>query len=258
MPSNPASSIRLTSLGVAAALSLALTLSNVLMAQDSTNVEIEKNSPLSKGEMLFRAMENKILKAKTVQATFMGQQETAGEVQTEWKGTFVSGGKNRLRISFSGEMMGPPGEFLLISDGEDFRLSNLAKPNLARGSSKCPDKMSENLLHSLTRYITFPMRLTFPLTPRGEERIAKEYGISDFKFIRTEKIDGQDANIITHKMQFSDHRRFLTTVWIDAASQLPVKRVIDNGEGQQELLVEFFKDWKLGEKVNENLFTLEE
>lgn len=233
-------------------LSFALAMTTVLVIQDAANAKGDGNRPLNEGEKLFHAMEEKILKAETVQVVFRGHTETAGKVEDKWKGAFVIAGKNRVRISFNGAILGPPSDFLLVSDGENYRLTN---PKNAPVSMKCPDKMSENLMHSLTRYTTVPMRLILPLG--GDDRIAREYGVSDFKFTRKEKIGGHNTNVVTYKMQFSDHRRFISTIWIDAVSQLPVKRIIDNGEGQQELLVEFFEAWKLGEKVDENLFKLE-
>jgi hypothetical protein len=243
-------------LRVVTMLSFALAMITVLVHQDAANAEVERNPPLNEGEKLFRAMEERILKAETVQVAFQGENETAGKVEDEgkWKGTFVLAGKNKVRMSFNGAIFGPPCDFLLVADGENYRFTY---PENAPVSKKCPDKMSENLLHSLTRYITFPMHLIIPLDPKGEDKITRGYGVSDFQFTRNEKIGGRDTNVITYKMQFSDHRRFVSTIWIDTASQLPVKRITDNGEGQQELIVEFFKDWKLGEKVDEHLFKLE-
>ncbi len=236
-----------------AKLSFVLAMSAALVAQDAANPEIKSVQPLNEGEKLFRAMEEKILKAETAQVAFQGHVETAGKVGDDWKGVFIIAEKSRVRISFNGAIFGPPSDFLVVSDGENYRITDSKN---APVSNKCPNKMSENLLHSLTRYTAFPKRLIIPLA--GDDRIARNYGVSDFRFTRKEKIVGHDTNVITYKMQFSDHRRFTSTIWIDAATQLPVKRVIDNGEGQKELIVELFKDWKLGKKVDENLFHLEQ
>ncbi len=225
---------------------------SVCAVKDAACADEDKNPPMNEGEKIFRAMEDKILNAETVQVSFQGQVEAGGDAEHDYKGTFAYGGKNKVRMSFNASIWGPRADYLVVSDGEDWQMTN---PRSRPEGKKCPDQMSVNLLRCLTCYSTSPMRLIFPLG--GEEKIARGYGRSDFQFIRKEKVNGQDAVVVTYKMQYADHRRFTCTIWIDEASSLPIKRVTNNGEGQQEGLVEVFTNWKLGEELPENHFKLE-
>jgi outer membrane lipoprotein-sorting protein len=80
--------------------------------------------------------------------------------------------------------------------------------------------------------------------------------VSDFKAVAPEKIDGRDTKVIQYRFgEPGDNSEEPITLWIDAKTMLPLKRVISL-KFENLHITEYYTDFKLDPKLDANAFDL--
>src|SRR5262249_10282830 len=144
------------------------------------------------------------------------------------------------------------GKYLVISDGAKLFIgAPKSKPTV----EAVPGKLDEHLLHQFTRSTTWPMRVHLAISTEADKRLV--LAVSDFKLKGKEKFGKIETKVITYSMKIErdDEVRASVTLWIDAQTQLPVKRV-QRWFKDEPPSIDLFGEWKLGKKLDAKLFAV--
>ncbi len=210
-----------------------------------------------KAEKLFRAMEERLSRARTVRLAFRVDWHLGREKGT-FRGTFLLAAGNKARLQVKGAVLGKDVDAVLVSDGARIGVldSSAAKPLEA----PAPKPLNEIMTAALSRSGLF---LNLDLLGRqldrkdgGQLKAAELFPVSDRKLGRKEKLMGREAQIVTYAVRYDAERKLNATLWIDRETGLPLKRVLTHREVQKEQITETYTDLKLNEKLDPKQFEL--
>lgn len=199
-------------------------------------------------ETVYRDMEKKILAAKSFEVTFDYQIEGTERKKRTTKGTLLltKDNKANLKVSgFFGEKREAP--VLLVSDGMQlktkgakFGVASNGVPGAEPGGAneqKTPKRLHTDLGTLVSRggvwYSLFimPYLLSEGLDPDAEGSKVQAY---DFKLGAAEKVGDREARVLRYRFgkgdKCPDDQEM--TLWIDSATLLPLKRVLDLRENR--------------------------
>ncbi len=127
-------------------------------------------------------------------------------------------------------------------------------------------KLEEGALKSLPKDVrvslarcgmTAPMNFLFGKKVSGD--MATRLKASDWKLGKPTEIDGKQATVVTHQVMLDDDKTvFETTVFVDAATSLPLKRVLTytSPGGVRAVITESYTDWAIDQPIPEEQFKI--
>jgi Tol biopolymer transport system component/outer membrane lipoprotein-sorting protein len=189
----------------------------------------ELTFPVSDAEKLFRALKEKLKTAKAVQAAFDIEIKANGK-GAKGKGTLLFTNENKVRFKMTFDEMGKKATTEAISDGK--RMKYAKSPEVLAKAETDP---TPPLLHSLIGAMVSGPGLW--LTHEGEHLNAAAAGsfkaavegmrLVSFEAGVPQKFGGRDAKMITYMIAgLPGTADYHVTLWIDARTLLPFKRVI--------------------------------
>ncbi len=217
---------------------------------------------------LFRDMEKKIRGAKAVEVVFTYQLE--GKTT---KGSLLLTNDNKALLQVSGPFsfgIKRNASFDLVSDGKKLKLkgAKLARaPNGQAGfevggqsEGETPKAFHAWRAAEVSRVGMGPMVVGLPYTlgaetdPDGEEARMKVY---DFKAGAGEKVGERQAKVVHYRGGKGGNDDPKVTVWIDAETGLPLKRVfLAHPESQKIRITESYSEFRLNPKIDAKAFEL--
>ena len=211
----------------------------------------EKNE----AEELFKKMEEKVAKAKSIQLSCSGTAKMSqGDMSLSADLLVETGNKVRLTCELKG-----PGEThkeLFVSDGKAMKLLEGERVQ----SEKTPKALNADLILGLTRgggLFTAGWVQAVTLKDERHANRSKVPTCSGFKMGRKEKIGERGAQSIEFTIKGMEAGDVACVLWIDTETHLPLKREIRGFHGEEEgTFVETYSDFKLDEKIDPAKFEL--
>ena len=215
----------------------------------------EKNE----AEKLFRSMEEKIAKAKSVQFSWkLTAKVKQGEITVE--ATILLDEGNRVRIDTKGKMPGVDEEDLIIQDliiSDGTKLKSVGSRNLTVNT---PSTLNKTLQGCLTRggpsYTLMVLNMSYYSKESDPARLIT---LSNFAMGKTEKVEERESQVIDFKstLGLANKQESTVKLWIDIETGLPVKRVFVVNEMNQEITTtEVYTSLKLDGKIDPSKFEL--
>jgi outer membrane lipoprotein-sorting protein len=197
----------------------------------------------TEAEKLFRQMEAKLSKAQTLECTFATRLDPKGT----FKGSLTFAEGNKARVEVTGEV-DRAAKYTVVSDGTKIvRLVDAGVPEQVNEIK--PQALREEILRSFGLVGGFAV-LEFSF---AKDKVK----VSGFKLGKKEKLDGREAQVVEYEMTLRK-TTISTTLWLDAKTTLPVKRVVrvDKGGGDNYTATETYTKLTLDEKIDAKKFEL--
>jgi RNA polymerase sigma factor (sigma-70 family) len=224
---------------------------------DDIPAPVSKSAPVQDkqevGEKLYRAMEKKILEAKSLRVTFDLSVTKDGKEGIRIKGTVQLGTDNKLRIDAEGAIEGKQERIKAVCDGRQLVYRDTDHPALL--PVQAPAALGSAIRGLMARVGAIGTILgsnTSSSPPSGD--IGKLFTVSNFEFAGTEKIGKTEARIVRCTLTMPGNVELEEKIWIDPATSLPVKReIVENKEfpDATDVYTEFVIDPKLDAKLFE-------
>jgi outer membrane lipoprotein-sorting protein len=205
-----------------------------------------------KPEDLFKTMEEKIVKAKTLEAVQIVSIEGPNKAKVTLNLALAEG--NKANVSIDVETEGKtPGPFGVISDGK--HIKPVPAPFLAT-SEPTPKQLNEVYAVLLTRLGIVGINEKELLLKEFDRN--KALAVSDFKLGKKEKVGDKEAQAVEYVVSLdvgSRKGKIPVTVWLDPKTNLPLKRskIVEEND-KKATVTEVFKELKLGEKIDPKKF----
>jgi outer membrane lipoprotein-sorting protein len=200
-------------------------------------------------EKLYRAMEKKILAAKSLALEF-NSQVTVDDKKFTVKGTIYVAAGNKTRLELESELFGL-GKTLIVTNGE----SRYAKVGaLVFDKGPFPPK-GEVLLALIARFSANNAAM--------EKKIAvsdldKDFPVKNFKLGVKEMVGKREAQVVQYQIQYKKSGDLAeVSVWIDTKTQLPLKRTVA-GKDKKTIgdLAETYSVFTVDSKLDGKLFDI--
>lgn len=206
-------------------------------------------------EKRIRAMEKKLDLAKTIQVTFESRAEGLRDSGT-FNGTLTVTESNKMHLEGAIEIKGTKVDWKKISDG-----TKTTEEGLDRGFRATSKSLTEDLRRSLT-HGGFIMG-TYMSAARDGEEFWMDFRASDFELGKPDNVGTRRAQIVASKLtpvakgKTKVDITFSETIWLDAETNLPLKRVFTgNPDGKKITFTETYEKFVLDPKVDAKLFEL--
>jgi outer membrane lipoprotein-sorting protein len=220
-------------------------------------------------EKLFRQMETKLAKAKTVDCAYEARFEADKAEAVTMKGTLLLGEGNKLRMEWSGESGGMKEKFTMISDGTKMEpygddipkwLGEAVRASMARAGVVRTFEYGSPLFFKWS----FPR----PPEPKKEFKIDEHFKVFDFKLGKKEMVDKQEAQVVqytlkekgTLELKEPKEGKVEVSVWIDTKTLLPLKRIItimmDDMDDKKATYTETYTRQEVDGKIDPKQFEL--
>jgi len=225
----------------------------ILQVADAPKDDGVKNE----AEKLFRKMEEKIDKAKSLECQFqfvVPWKPDGGKLDNNsFAGTLFLAQGNKARLQLN-EVTGDRERYLhIVSDGAHLSLKEV-------GFSRIPISDSPKNLNSDARTCLARTGIFLATVPYPDVKATKDrFRISDFKLGIKEKIGERDTQRLEYKLSTKgDDFGAAFVVWLDIKTGLPVKRdwTPPPDEGRQRTVTENYTKLILDEKVDPKKFEL--
>ena len=199
-------------------------------------------------EKLYRAMEKKILAAKSLVLEF-NSQVTVDDKKFTVKGTIYVAAGNKTRLELESKLFGL-GKTLIVTNGE----SKYAKVMiLVFDKGPFPPK-GEVLLALITRFSAVQAAMHRNPGPKkmAASDLDKECPVKNFKLGVKEMVGKREAQVVQY--QIGD---VTESVWIDTKTQLPLKRTMA-GKDKKTIgdLAETYSVFTVDSKLDGKLFDI--
>jgi outer membrane lipoprotein-sorting protein len=206
----------------------------------------------SRAEKALRATEKSIRAAKALKVVVEAEQRE-GKEESRLKGSVVLGAGNRVRIELTRTRGGKTETMRLtcdgkqaVGEGENFDTEGKAVP-VPEGEG-----LNEQLAELLARAGVLGLLAPGVTGPDGKFDIDLAAPLISVAPGAREKIDGREAEVF--RVLTKMHRvRQTVTVWVDAKTHLPLKRVSTWNGGR---LTETYTEFELDPRLDAGLFTL--
>jgi len=204
----------------------------------------------AEAEKLYRAMEKKILAAKSLVVEFNSQHTVDDKSEPSKftvKGTIYVALGNKTRLDLESELFELGGKTLIVTNGE----SKYAKVgNLVFHEGPFPAK-GEVLLALIARFGAAGAAL--------EQKIAtadldKDFPVKNFKLGVKEMVGKREAQVVQYQLQNNKSGELSEwSVWIDTKTQLPLKRA---QAGKSQRSMETYGVFTVDSKLDDKLFNV--
>jgi outer membrane lipoprotein-sorting protein len=208
-------------------------------------------------EKLFRETEKKIAEAKSLWvASDIDVKDKLGGGTL--KSTVALAPGNKLRLTMKGKGGGKEMEMEVASDGDKL-LTRMAPP----GKSK-QEAVPKNLHALISKLISrggtvgafFVVRVGSPGAPK-EPDPEKLFNVKDFTMGEAAKVNGRDAKVLHYQIDIDGKESAKITLWLDAQTLLPLKRLIVPTRPVEEAQVtETYTEFTLNPQLDAKTFEL--
>jgi hypothetical protein len=208
-------------------------------------------------EKLFHKMEKKIRSAKAIHVVFEGDMTGEGK-KGKFNGSLDLAEGNKLRLDCSGDFGGEAMKILAICDG---KVSYVALNGKVQPQS--PNTEDADFAKALGIFARAGAMGIMHLhhNDKGDKKehgeLDKMAAIKDFKLGGKEKIGTHETQAVQFHLDFAKQGTAQVTVWIDMATDLPVKREMSVDEnGKNFRAVERFTAFDLNPTTDLKTFQL--
>lgn len=202
-------------------------------------------------EKLFRAMEKSVRAAKTLRLKCEVEVIDAADRKLPVKGELLLGKGDKLRRRIEGRVLGEKIDATLVSDGirqkETMGPANTDAPE----HGQKPDGLGAYYRESLPTVGFFLASLN---GDEREKRVAEK--LSGFKLAGEEKLGDRDAIMLEFTIGADDKAPLAVKLWLDAKTNLPIKRTIAGGKSDIKAVTETYSELALDGKVDGNVFEI--
>jgi hypothetical protein len=208
----------------------------------------------NQGEKLYRDLEKTITTAKTVHIKFASKVMKGTKEAGHFKGVVDLGEGDKASVEVKGEMEGKDFSLKMTSDGK--MLKAVVTPSGEGKEEPLPKNFGKMVRSALARVgPTGALLMSRHKQPGAEEQdLDKLLRISDFKLGADAKGEGRGARVIEYKVAIKDADTITMKLWLDAKSQLPLKRELAaEKEGENIRIVETYSEFSLGKKKSAGL-----
>ncbi|HYT92412.1 MAG TPA: hypothetical protein VEL76_27100 [Gemmataceae bacterium] len=205
----------------------------------------------NEAEKLFRDAEKKIKAATAIQVDVDMSMEGKG---VKFKGSLLLTKDHKAKVTMTGQVDGKEFKVETISNGTRMRTSQTFLPDPKE--SETP-KQFHNMLSAMTSRVGL-VGIFFISSKKDMEKetdVEKLIPISEFKLEAAEKVGGRDAKVISYQAAPAGEKPARITLWLDAKTLLPLKRVIAPPR-ESERITETYTEFKLNPKVDAKVFEL--
>ena len=205
----------------------------------------------NEAEKLFREMEKKVTSAKAVRVASDDKVDAAG-IRLKWMLVFAEGNKCRLEGSVESE--GKALKESTISDGAKLLSTQRGMP---MPKEDAPKDLTNMLQGSISRCSMSVQWLTGFDSKKTGFKIDEDFKVTDFVLGDKEKVGEHEAQVVRYNL-FLRKAKLSVSVWLDAKTKLPLKRVTTiPDKGEQKLTVtEMFTEVTLNPKLDPKTFEL--
>ena len=188
--------------------------------------------------------------ATTLQVSI--RSEVKGEIV--WKTRAMVAGDNRVRLEMEVKTGSPAAtqKIEFVSDGNTLQTTQNGRPPQV---STAHSRLSDRLQKAISRCGFLYSYLT-PISRNGQDNQSTSdlLKMSDCRLQREENSDGQRLLVYTYTCQLTSIDQTSTgTVWINAATHLPVRRQFALGERQ---VTETYSNWAINKPVDKQHFAV--
>lgn len=222
----------------------------------------------NEAEKLFRAMEQKIRTAKTLQLRSDATITGANGKQWHIKGSLFLGAGDKFREESEGKRFGHEWKRTVVSDGTDktsFGYDQAPGEDKVlmrgKGTEKTPKAIGAYLRQALPRD---GFVLCFA-TDRHSQMPPDLFIMSDFKLAGAEKIGARNTQVIQYSVKTkardpsfnpASANVLSLKVWLDTNTKLPVKLTMTGGESGFSAITETYREFTVDAKVDAKWFEL--
>ncbi len=205
-------------------------------------------------EKAFRAMEQRLLAAKTLRFAFAMTIEVDTR-EDKLKGTVTLGEANRASINVNGTMSGKPLEMLMVSDGAKMVAKVVGSPT--QGPRDTPRGAGALILGTVARAGVFA-GLFYSVNDKKEPELDDLFQVTDVKIGARQKIAGKDVLVLEYVIGFRGAKeKGRVTLWVESKSHLPLKRVFTINDASHKVRVmEVYEGTEIDAKVDDKVFEL--
>ncbi|MBC7852302.1 MAG: hypothetical protein IAF94_02610 [Pirellulaceae bacterium] len=204
----------------------------------------------AEAEKLYRAMEKKILAAKTLAVEFNSKM-TVDEKKFTVKGTIYVAAGNKTRLDLQSEVFQLGGKTLIVTNG-DSKYAKVGEIVFKEGPF--PPK-GEILIPLIAQFSATHAALE---TKTAASDLEKDSPLKNFKLGATELVGQQEGQIVRYQLHEKDTGILAeVTVWIDTKTGLPLKRAVaGNKETKVGDLTETYSVFQVDSKLDDKLFEI--
>jgi hypothetical protein len=209
-------------------------------------------------EKLYRAMENKVRTAKTLQVAFDGEFD-AQVIKATMKGMLYATKGNKTRVEGDLEIGGKTQKMLTITDGK-VKYSKLIGEGKVDPNPRDIDQLDAMAPGMLARVgmvgqFVF-VKLADPNKKPEPFDLDKEVPIKNFKLGAKEMVGNRSAQVVEYQVDVMG-KTAQASVWIDTQTQLPLKRlVILQEKGQTGRISESYETFTVNATLDPKLFDI--
>lgn len=203
----------------------------------------------TEAEKLYRAMEKKILAAKTLSMEFNAELAVDGKKFTV-KGTIDIAAGNKTRLNLESEVFQLGGKALIVTNG-DSKYAKVGEIVFQEGPFPPKGKV---LLALIAEMSACHAALETKIAAADLE---KEFPLKNFKLGAKEMIGQQEAQVVQYQLHEKDTVLADVTVWIDTKTGLPLKHTIaGNKEAKVGDVTETYCVFNVDSKLDDKLFEI--
>jgi len=215
-------------------------------------------SDKGEGKKLFRQMEARLAKVKTIQCNFAVILKACRGGSGKGSFLLAPGNKSRLKLVSTGET--PGNTVVMVSDGKKCAL---IVAGLSGRTEDVPRWLNQAFKTGFARAGPMMLRLV-PLADEGKDFKPNDaFLVTDFKLGEKGRIGRRQAQLIEYTLVTNGlearrgKTRFTVNLWMDTKTHLPLKRVVVPKErGLEFVLVETYGELMLEGKIDPKKFQL--
>lgn len=209
------------------------------------------------GKTIFEKMRKTIMDANTLQGSHKSELLVGGKQHSN--GVLYMKKGNRVHLTNEVKAEDYSQKFKGTSNGDNIRIGSwhsgegYGRALILKSPAKLGEKAREALASAGIPFMQDNMR---HMTYYKRERDIMV--ISDYKLINKVILGRRDAQILEYQCSFSSALKegMKIRLWIDVETSLPLKRVIDTGEGKERLVLEETYDLRIDEDIPESQFSV--
>jgi RNA polymerase sigma factor (sigma-70 family) len=210
----------------------------------------------NEAEKLFRAMEKKLVNAKSLKVTwdlqgeFGGGDEPGEPIPIKFKGVCNIAAGDKARAECDGDLAGKAHKILVVSDGVD--LAERQTDEARERPKATPEGFNKNGSAVLARVGAFMTTCWLGHGDATEEKLP----VSDFKFGAKETVGKTETQVIEYSVSLDGNQNLFMKLWINTKTTLPVKRQSRPDGKKAGTMVEIYTEFALDSRMEAKLFQL--
>jgi outer membrane lipoprotein-sorting protein len=205
---------------------------------------------------LFGSMEKKLADAKGVQISVEATLDST-KGKGKIKGTMLLTNENKARVEISGELLGKEFKMDMVCDGAKMIAKSSVFPKAAEPTD-APKDLAKTASEAVGRVGVLigifqgrPMQAG-KKAPSLDELLP----VSDFAMGKKEKIGDRQAQEVQYLIKPSKKDTIKVQVWLDAETNLPLKRILTGEEGNEKITVTETYQIQLNPQIDAKKFVL--